>query len=942
MDEVDNRKHKHESGDIAPDSKISDSQQAAAEKLFAASLPESGSRKRTEDSLSRVEKPLELNTVISTSKSDSALQPLNKIEERSSLQELSKSSENRALKMNMAMSSGAQIGSSDLQGLQEISRKGINAELPGADSGSSLKKTEINNRVENSYKIESIKEISRIESSGNSNERTSLLEALKSNNLGPVGACSIAEAKQQISKEIYSNNEASYIEKIKLEQSAAERSSIKQLIAESASDASAKKIGDAFHNDFKDTVRNDEYGGKSGAAGISKNLADISSSKFDSSGKAQSDASNGRSAGDTVRNGSDFGGKISTDFLKGMGSEKGETKSERLESGRTEKSSERAGESARESGRSSENSRPESSRVSERNDFRNAEKPSEYTRPAEKEASSDRLRSNTIEIPARQQELQKSEVNSEANSKVKSDLLLSRNSNQESESEKKKKIEEPINYFQGGAPANMEKSAAAQTKVELPNQSLARSSSMQEDAGNLSAKTISLSSLKGDSLTATQNSEKAANSPQNNIERSSAINGIIPTEKNTSADRTAAVLNLAERGAAITGERAGQNTLSAQDKTASSQESVGKINGKQEEILAPGGKRETGSLLPGSIEKGIQSTDLQSNKNSSSIEGKLNTENGRSNSESIRAAADTNPAPKGENSLNGKVLGEKAEAQIEPGKIPQSVKNVQSDAITAATKVESIGVQDEGDGEAAELDEDGLPVLKIRDRSEKRYLTGVELTIAAVIALSGAAKVRDEQNDTAAVPADLDLNDPAQQNILHRRTHLVCPGDTLHSIAESLYQNQAVAWLIADMNAANIKEAWIDGKRVVELKSRQQLELPQAEEVSAFMSKLKKDFEIDKLVSIVTESTVDRELLNNFLGSVSGAQSPEDGKPEKSAAPVSRASAANQSKLPEITIDMGAAEDLDLTAGIKSLVKDFSSRMSKAVKRQSGKPAVSA
>ncbi len=242
-----------------------------------------------------------------------------------------------------------------------------------------------------------------------------------------------------------------------------------------------------------------------------------------------------------------------------------------------------------------------------------------------------------------------------------------------------------------------------------------------------------------------------------------------------------------------------------------------------------------------------------------------------------------------------------------------------------------------------ELDEHGMPIRKIKAGADKRYLTGVEIGLVAILAMSGAAKMRGEQNfdPTAASAGDADSGqaDAVALQKLHRRTHLVRPGETLQSIADELYQNQAVAWLIADMNGPNIKENWIDGKRVIELKSRQQLELPDAEEVTQFMTRLRRDFDVNQLITVISETSVDRELLNNFLGTVTG-----DTQTQTSAAkPVSAAATTGETPLPirhtlpELTIDLGFDEDHSMNAGIASLVRDLSSKVGRMVKRPSGK-----
>jgi hypothetical protein len=231
--------------------------------------------------------------------------------------------------------------------------------------------------------------------------------------------------------------------------------------------------------------------------------------------------------------------------------------------------------------------------------------------------------------------------------------------------------------------------------------------------------------------------------------------------------------------------------------------------------------------------------------------------------------------------------------------------------------------------EKIEFDEKGRPVRRTLS-GDKLYLTGVEVAIAVALTASGAARLRNLEA-SAALAGSSQMNDnDSSALILQRRTHLVAAGDTLQSIAEDRYQNQNVAWLIADLNAHNLKEEWIDGKRVIELKSRQLIELPEAEEVFEFISHLRRDFDLDRLVTIVSESTVDRELLTDFLGTVTGAAA---GQP----AAVTNPEPVRTRALPELVIDMGIPGSMPLAIGVTSLAKSLSQKVIGMVRRPAGK-----
>lgn len=257
--------------------------------------------------------------------------------------------------------------------------------------------------------------------------------------------------------------------------------------------------------------------------------------------------------------------------------------------------------------------------------------------------------------------------------------------------------------------------------------------------------------------------------------------------------------------------------------------------------------------------------------------------------------------------VGSKVSGEKVEGVV------LDAKGRPIDIATMTAKTDALGLNGVPQSELSHLeyedgvDENGLPIRRIKEfkGEAKRYLTGVELTIAAVIAMGGAAKVRNElmlvDPETGEQIGTVGSNVDGHK-ILHRRTHMVGEGETLQSIAENLYQNQAIAWLIADLNSTNIREENIDGKRVVEIKSRQTLELPEPEEVTKFLNTLQRDFNIDNLVTVVSETTIDRELLDSYLGTVSGGTSEQEVTAPVVAKPARKSQKPEKMKLPELVI----------------------------------------
>jgi hypothetical protein len=163
-------------------------------------------------------------------------------------------------------------------------------------------------------------------------------------------------------------------------------------------------------------------------------------------------------------------------------------------------------------------------------------------------------------------------------------------------------------------------------------------------------------------------------------------------------------------------------------------------------------------------------------------------------------------------------------------------------------------------------------------RSQERYLTGVEIAFAALVAVSGMVPFSKEghtEDVSTESESSEDTNSVKRTSIklLPRKTHVVSGSETLQDIAEKTYRNCNVAWLIADINSASLKEEWIDGKRVVELRLRQRLELPEPEEAALFLGRLRKDFQISRLITVITENIIDRRTMDLLLGPVTGCLS---------------------------------------------------------------------
>lgn len=198
---------------------------------------------------------------------------------------------------------------------------------------------------------------------------------------------------------------------------------------------------------------------------------------------------------------------------------------------------------------------------------------------------------------------------------------------------------------------------------------------------------------------------------------------------------------------------------------------------------------------------------------------------------------------------------------------------------------------------------DSSPESSEKFIGEKRYITGVEIALAAIIAAGGIRRpnagddtvdVVEENLDSAAdeelkcegeeewfplAAFENDLSqgaepDQARSNQVYKRpAYLVGRKESLTAIAEKLFSDPDIAWLIADLNKSAIKDSLIDGKRVVEIGERQKIDLPVWEDIASFYRNKPTYASAKNLVTIIRNSSVDKELMNLMLGAATGCAS---------------------------------------------------------------------
>lgn len=138
------------------------------------------------------------------------------------------------------------------------------------------------------------------------------------------------------------------------------------------------------------------------------------------------------------------------------------------------------------------------------------------------------------------------------------------------------------------------------------------------------------------------------------------------------------------------------------------------------------------------------------------------------------------------------------------------------------------------------------------------------------------AKEDDEKKPENKSEDDQENVKKGGASTLYRPIWLISKGETFVSIAENQFGDGSLAWLIADLNPGKFVERQIDGKRVIEIASRQKLELPVAADIETFKRSRLSHQDAENIVTIVTESQLDSEAIagtfKSFLGTVHGSQ----------------------------------------------------------------------
>jgi len=166
-------------------------------------------------------------------------------------------------------------------------------------------------------------------------------------------------------------------------------------------------------------------------------------------------------------------------------------------------------------------------------------------------------------------------------------------------------------------------------------------------------------------------------------------------------------------------------------------------------------------------------------------------------------------------------------------------------------------------------------------------MLGAEIALVAVLVSASISKQRDVQKKAELADKgwnlelgkmsdcadDISHESPtisAQYKALTRPTWLVRDNEDLVKLAEHLFQESELGHLIADINIGRTKVSYMDGKRVVELRARQRIDLPVWQDIVDFHKNYKSNTRSENLVTVVMKSAVDAALINATLGLAMG------------------------------------------------------------------------
>jgi hypothetical protein len=138
-------------------------------------------------------------------------------------------------------------------------------------------------------------------------------------------------------------------------------------------------------------------------------------------------------------------------------------------------------------------------------------------------------------------------------------------------------------------------------------------------------------------------------------------------------------------------------------------------------------------------------------------------------------------------------------------------------------------------------------------QGKKRRLMGAEIGLAAMLLSSSTARKASSVDLTAQGSAQDHLSEQRSFAPADRPTWLVQPNEDLVQLAAMLFGLPEVGWLIADLNQSAIKETYVNGSRVVELRADQRIELPVRQDILDFQ-KIGAPHQANSMITVVDQT----------------------------------------------------------------------------------------
>ncbi|MDQ5936162.1 MAG: hypothetical protein QG574_3498 [Cyanobacteriota bacterium erpe_2018_sw_21hr_WHONDRS-SW48-000092_B_bin.40] len=253
---------------------------------------------------------------------------------------------------------------------------------------------------------------------------------------------------------------------------------------------------------------------------------------------------------------------------------------------------------------------------------------------------------------------------------------------------------------------------------------------------------------------------------------------------------------------------------------------------------------------------------------------------------------------------------------------PESKPEKKTSSFDSSPKTRAPGPGERNNAQEPLLDSQGKVLRGYRlkcQEADLKYLTGPEIALSAIIALASIAKLRTDQSmwqtDSVAlvqpfaasnyeagvafdtgfssastrvaagadfVESSLKVQDRTQDNknsvsetsksVFIRPKILIGANDSLVSIAEQLFNDAGIAWLILQLNE-ELKPVVLEGKTVVRLRSRQEIVIPVYQDIVDFQKRRTKEMCGSYLITVVEQSQIDREIVDMAIAPMLGLNS---------------------------------------------------------------------